>query len=331
VRFGLDRGHTLLGVRGSFDGLIAGRIDELTWGDVEGWTASGGSELGTSRHIPTVEQLYAVARALENQRIDGLLIVGGWVAYKAAHHLYSERDRYPAFKIPMICLPATIDNNLPGSELSIGADTAINAIVEALDRIKQSAMAARRCFVVETMGRYCGYLALMSGLAGGAERVYLHEEGLTLKDLQAEVERMVESFRGGRRLYLTIRNERANPQYTTDFMCALFEEEGRNLFDVRRAILGHIQQGGNPSPFDRIWATRLAARCISFLTEQLERGSTEGAFIGLIDGKVTAIPISRMTEMVDWTYRRPKEQWWLGLRPVVQAMALPATALPEAT
>lgn len=94
----MDRGHTLLGVRGSFDGLIAGRIDELTWGDVEGWTASGGSELGTSRHIPTVEQLYAVARALENQRIDGLLIVGGWVAYKAAHHLYSERDRYPAFK-----------------------------------------------------------------------------------------------------------------------------------------------------------------------------------------------------------------------------------------
>jgi len=223
----------------------------------------------------------------------------------------------------MICLPATIDNNAPGSELSIGADTAINAIVEALDRIKQSAMAARRCFVVETMGRYCGYLALMSGLAGGAERVYLHEEGVTLKDLQAEVERMVESFRGGRRLYLTIRNERANPQYTTDFMCALFEEEGRNLFDVRRAILGHIQQGGNPSPFDRIWATRLAARCISFLTEQLERGSTEGAFIGLVDGKVTTFPICRMTEMVDWTYRRPKEQWWLGLRPVVEAVALP--------
>ena len=331
VRFGLDRGHTLLGVRGSFDGLIAGRIDELTWGDVEGWTASGGSELGTSRCIPTVERLYAVARALESQRIDGLLIVGGWVAYKAAHDLHCERDRYPAFKIPMICLPATIDNNLPGSELSIGADTAINAIVEALDRIKQSAMASRRCFVVETMGRYCGYLALMSGLAGGAERVYLHEEGVTLKDLQAEVERMVESFRGGRRLYLTIRNERANPQYTTDFMCALFEEEGRNLFDVRRAILGHIQQGGNPSPFDRIWATRLAARCISFLTEQLERGSTEGAFIGLVDGKVTAFPICRMTEMVDWTHRRPKEQWWLGLRPVVEAVALPATALPEAT
>ncbi len=321
VRFGLDRGHTLLGVRGSFDGLLAGRIKELTWGDVEGWTALGGSELGTSRHIPTVEQLYAVARAIENHRIDGLLIIGGWMAYKAAHHLYSERDRYPAFKIPMICLPATIDNNVPGSELSIGADTAINAIVEALDRIKQSAMAAQRCFVVETMGRYCGYLALMSGLAGGAERVYLHEEGITLKDLQAEVEHMIDSFRDGRRLYLTIRNERANPRYTTDFICALFEEEGRDLFDVRRAVLGHIQQGGNPSPYDRILATRLAARCIDFLAGQLDRGSAEGVFIGLVEGKVTVFPLSRMSEMVDWTYRRPKEQWWLELRPVVQAMA----------
>jgi 6-phosphofructokinase 1 len=321
VRLGLDRGHILLGVRGSFQGLIDGRIEEVNWGDVEGWTGLGGAELGTSRQIPTVEQLYAVGRALENHRIDGLLIVGGWMAYKAAHNLFSERDRYPAFKIPMICLPATIDNNLPGSELSIGADTALNAIAEALDRIKQSAMAARRCFVVETMGRYCGYLALMSGLAGGAERVYLHEEGVTLKDLQADVERMVESFRGGRRLYLTIRNERANPRYTTDFLCRLFEEEGRDLFDVRQAILGHIQQGGNPSPYDRILATRLAAHCIDFLTGELERGTAEGAFIGLVEGKVTVFPLKQMSDMVDWTFRRPKEQWWLALRPIVRAMA----------
>ncbi|MEI2781690.1 MAG: 6-phosphofructokinase [Candidatus Competibacter sp.] len=324
VRLGLDRGHTMLGIRGSFEGLLSGQIVELTWGDVEGWTGLGGAELGTSRQIPTAEQLYAVGRALENHRIDGLLIVGGWMAYRAAHYLFSERDRYPAFKIPMICLPATIDNNVPGSELSIGADTALNSIVAALDRIKQSAMAARRCFVVETMGRYCGYLALMSGLAGGAERVYLHEEGITLKELQADVERMVESFRGGRRLYLTIRSERANPRYTTDFLCRLFEEEGHERFDVRQAVLGHVQQGGNPSPFDRILATRLAAHCIDFLTQELEKKSTEGAFIGLSEGKVTVFPLKRMADMVDWTYRRPKEQWWLELRPVVQALAEPA-------
>ena len=323
VRLGLDRGHTMLGVQGSFEGLLAGRIDELSWGDVEGWAAMGGAELGTTRQAPTVEQLYTVARALETQCIDGLLIIGGWLAYRVAHNLYSERERYPAFKIPMICLPASIDNNLPGSELSIGADTALNAIVEALDRIKQSAMAARRCFVVEVMGRYCGYLALMSGLASGAERIYLPEEGVSLKDLQADVERMIEGFHGGRRFYLTIRNERANAQYTTDFMCRLFEEEGHGLFDVRQAILGHVQQGGNPSPFDRVLATRLAAHCIDFLTEELQRGSAAGAYIGLVEGKVMISPIKRMHDVVDLQHRRPTQQWWLDLQPVMRAMARP--------
>ena len=321
VRLGLDRGHILLGVRGGFQGLIDGRIEELKWGDVEGWASMGGAELGTNRQIPTLEQFYSVGRALETQAIDGLLIIGGWAAYKAIYELHHERDRYPAFKIPMICLPTSIDNNLPGSELSVGADTALNVIVEALDRIKQSATAARRCFVVETMGRFCGYLALMSGLAGGAERVYLHEEGVTLKDLQADVESMIGSFRGGRRLYLAIRSERANPHYTIDFLSRLFEEESHDCFDVRQASLGHIQQGGNPSPFDRILATRLATRCIDYLTQELEKKSAESAFIGLSEGKVTIFPLKQMADMVDWTYRRPNEQWWLGLRPMVRALA----------
>ncbi|MFZ1643868.1 MAG: 6-phosphofructokinase [Candidatus Contendobacter sp.] len=323
VRLGRDRGHAMLGVHGSFEGLINGRIEELTWGDVEGWTALGGAELGTTRQIPTTEQLYAVARALETHGIDGLLVIGGWMAYQAVHRLYSERERYPAFKIPMIGLPASIDNNLPGSELSIGADTALNVIVEALDRIKQSAMAARRCVVVETMGRHCGYLALMSGLAGGAERIYLPEEGIRIKDLQADVEHMVASFRAGRRLYLAIRNEYANRRYTTDFLCRLFEEESGDLFDVRQAVLGHIQQGGNPSPFDRILATRLAAHGIDFLTGELERGAAAGAFIGLAEGKITTFPIKQMPDMIDLTNRRPLEQWWLELRPVIQVMSQP--------
>ena len=329
VRLGLDRGHTMLGVHGSFEGLLDGRIEELSWGDVEGWTAMGGAELGTSRHVPSIEQLYTVARALETHDIDGLLIIGGWTAYKAAHLLYTERERYPAFKIPMICLPASIDNNLPRSELSIGADTALNAIVHGLDRIKQSAMAARRCFVVEVMGRNCGYLALMSGLASGAERIYLPEEGVRLKDLQADVERMIEGFRGGRRFYLTIRSERANAQYTTDFMRRLFEEEGEGLFDVRQSILGHVQQGGNPSPFDRVLATRLAAHCIDFLTGELQRGSATGAYIGLVEGKVTISPLKQMLDVVDLEHRRPLEQWWLDLRPVMQALAQPTAGTPD--
>ena len=126
-------------------------------------------------------------------------------------------------------------------------------------------MASRRCFVVEVMGHDCGYLALMSGLASGAERVYLPEEGITLDDLTADVRALADGFRAGKRLGLVIRSENADPVYTTGFIPALFEKEGGELFDAREAILGHIQEGGDPSPFDRIQATRLTARCIEFL------------------------------------------------------------------
>lgn len=321
VRLGRDRGHVMLGVRGSLAGLIDNRIEELTWGDVEGWTGLGGAELGSTRQVPSAEHYYSIARNLETNAIDGLLLIGGWSSYQIAHRLYQERARYPAFKIPLICLPATIDNNLPGSDLSIGADTALNVIVEALDRIRQSAKAARRCFVVEVMGQHCGYLALMSALAGGAERVYLPEEGITLKDLQLDVERMVDSFSSGRRLYLAIRNERANRQYTTDFLVRLFEEEGHKLFDVRQAVLGHLQQGGNPSPFDRILATRLAAHGIDFLSTEMAQNAASGVFAGMAAGKLSNTPIKNLPDLVDEAHRRPLEQWWLELRPVLRALA----------
>jgi 6-phosphofructokinase 1 len=190
-------------------------------------------------------------------------------------------------------------------------------------------MAARRCFVVEVMGRHCGYLALLSGLASGAERIYLPEEGISLKELQADVERMIEGFRGGRRFYLAIRNELASPQYTTDFMRRLFEEEGKGLFDVRQSILGHVQQGANPSPFDRVLATRLAAHCIDFLTQELEGGSSSGAYVGLVEGKVTISKLKQMLDMVDLENSRPLEQWWLGLRPIMETLARPAPASPD--
>jgi 6-phosphofructokinase 1 len=157
-------------------------------------------------------------------------------------------------------LPATIDNDLPGSDLSVGADTALNCIVDAVDKIKQSAVASRRCFVVEVMGNHCGYLAQMSGLATGAERVYLPEEGVTLADLQADLDTLTRGFQQGKRLSVMIRNEHAHPLYTTNFMATLFAGAGEDLFDVRQAILGHLQQCGNPTPFDRILAMRFAAR-----------------------------------------------------------------------
>jgi 6-phosphofructokinase 1 len=321
VRMAVDQGHTVVAVHNGFEGLIRGETRDFGWMDVHGWGSMGGSELGVSRKVPSGREWYAIARNLEAQGIEGLLIIGGWSAYESAYKLYTQRDTFPAFNIPLICLPASIDNNLPGSELSIGADTALNSIIEALDKIKQSAVAIRRCFVVEVMGNYCGYLALMSGLASGAERVYMNEEGVKLSDLETDLNKMIAEFQQGKRISLLIRNEKANSLYTADFMSSLFEEEAHDLFDVRSAILGHMQQGGNPSPFDRIQATRFATRSVQFLSTEAENNSTAGAFIGIQGGTITIHNLEDMPRMIDAEHQRPKEQWWLALQPLVQKLS----------
>lgn len=323
IRLGTDRGHVMLGVKNGIEGLIRGEIETMDWMSVAGWATRGGSELGTNRTEPTRADLYAIARNLENHEVQGLLMIGGWTGYQSMYQLVTERPNYPAFNIPIICLPAAIDNNLPGSELSIGSDTALNTIVEAIDKIKQYAVASRRCHVVEVMGRYCGYLALLSGLATGAESVYIHEEGITLADLQDDLALLKDGFRYGKRLALVIRNENANKAYTTEVICSIFGEEGRDLFDVRWAVLGHVQQGGDPSPFDRIQATRLTARCIDYLTEEAGKPHPGGAFMGLQAGRVQFTDLEDLPRMVDAAAQRPKQQFWLEYGPVVKLMARP--------
>lgn len=319
ARLAIDQGHIVLGVRDGFQGLIDDRMEEFNWMSIHGWGAMGGSQLGTSRTVPTGSEIESVARTLRRQRIDGLLVIGGWSAYEAAHRLTSARDEYEAFNIPIICMPAAIDNNLPGSEISIGADTALNNIVDVVDKIKQSAVATGRCFVIEVMGRQCGYLTLMSSIATGAERAYLPEEGITLRDLEADLTETKESFRQGKRKSLIILNEKANPLYTAKFIATLFEQEGEDLFDVRESILGHLQQGGDPSPFDRIQATRLAARCLTFLVEGA--GRANGAVIGMQNGHVQIHSLDDIAALCDMEHMRPLEQWWLELRSTARLMS----------
>ncbi len=324
LRLTLDRGHHVLGVRNSFRGLVEGDFSEMGWMTVNGWASRGGAELGTNRRQPADRELYPIARQIEKHEIDGILMIGGWSGYAAMAKLHDERERFPAFNLPMVCLPASINNNLPGSDLSIGSDTALNNIVGAVDKIKTSAVASQRCFVVEVMGRRCGYLALMGGLATGAERVYMHEDGVTLNDLQRDLEALRDGFRHGKRLGLLIRNEDANPFYTTAFMCALFEQEGGELFDVRQAILGHLQQGGDPSPFDRILATRMAAEAVEYLIREAETGTTGSAgFIGLREGKLAITPFAELPRLMDLENKRPKEQWWRQLAPIARLLAAP--------
>jgi 6-phosphofructokinase 1 len=323
VRLSVDKGHIPLGIMRGFRGLINNQIQELGWYSVNGWAPLGGSVLGTSRKVPDHSELYAVARTLEEQKVDALLVIGGFSGYQAAAILHRERRNFPSFNIPIFCIPATIDNNLPAAEFSIGADTALNNITEAVDKIKQSAVASNRVFVVEVMGQYCGYLALMSAIATGAEKVYMHEEGISLADLHEDIEQLRESFAEGKRLGLMIRSEMANDRYTTSFLAAIFEEEGGNLFDVRVAVLGHLQQGGNPYPFDRILASRMLAKVVEYIDERcMVKDPNPPAFgMGNVSGELRMTPLDEVMRMADEEFERPREQWWMRLRPVARMMA----------
>ncbi|MCB0927493.1 MAG: 6-phosphofructokinase [Mycobacterium sp.] len=320
VRLGLDRGYSVLAIRRGFRGLRRGDIHEMNWMDVSGWVSDGGAEIGTNRFVPEPEDLPAIAEQISAHRIDALLMAGGWTGYAAAHMLHAHRSEFRALDIPIVCLPMTINNDVPGTELSIGSDTALNSIVSDVDKIRQSAVATRRVFIVEVMGRDCGYLTLLSGLAAGAERIYLPEEGITLDTLTADVHAMEENFRAGRRLGLIIRGEGADPVYTTGFITSLFEKEGGELFDARQAILGHIQEGGDPSPFDRIHATSLTAHCIEYLADQLQSGRRASAMIGFQSGRLQFTDLTTYPVLVDRNAQRPVEQRWMQRRQLARIM-----------
>lgn len=166
VRYCLCHGHTPIAVYNGFVGLLEGNIAEMSWLRVDQWTTRGGAEIGTNRTLPEQSDLPLIHQKFLDHKIDGLLIVGGFEALSALKTLSQARREYPALRVPLVHLPATISNNVPITEWSIGSDTSINVLVDACDAIKQSASASRnRVFVVETQGAGCGYIAMLGALA----------------------------------------------------------------------------------------------------------------------------------------------------------------------
>ncbi|XP_076602013.1 ATP-dependent 6-phosphofructokinase, platelet type isoform X6 [Chaetodon auriga] len=331
VRVGITEGHKMFAVNDGFEGFYKGQIKEIKWGDVGGWTGQGGSLLGTKRTLPG-KHLEKIAEQMRIHNINALLVIGGFEAFESLLQLYEARADYEEFCIPMCMLPATISNNVPGTDLSIGADTSLNAIVETCDRIKQSASGTkRRVFIIETMGGYCGYLATVGGLAAGADTVYIYEEPFDIRDLQANVEHLTQKMKTSIQRGLVLRNENCNENFTTDFVYQLYTEEGRGVFDCRKNILGHMQQGGAPSPFDRNFGTKVAAKAIQWITRTLKDSYKGGrvfansedtaCLLGMRRRALVFQPVAQLRDETDFVHRIPKEQWWLKLRPLMKILA----------
>ncbi|XP_038859927.1 ATP-dependent 6-phosphofructokinase, platelet type-like isoform X2 [Salvelinus namaycush] len=331
VRVGIKEGHKMFAVNDGFEGFYKGQIKEITWGDVAGWTGQGGSILGTKRTLPA-KHLDKIAEQIRIHNINALLVIGGFEAFECLLQLYEARTSHEDFCIPMCMLPATISNNVPGTDLSIGADTSLNAIVETCDRIKQSASGTkRRVFIIETMGGYCGYLASVGGLAAGADTVYIYEEPFNIRDLQSNVEHLTEKMKTGIQRGLVLRNENSNENFTTDFIYQLYSEEGKGVFDCRKNVLGHMQQGGAPSPFDRNFGTKIAAKAIQWISRKLKESYKDGkvfantedtaCLLGMRRRTMAFQPVVQLKDETDFAHRIPKEQWWLKLHPLMKILA----------
>jgi len=328
-------GHNPFAIHNGVDGLVNGEVSPIGWGDVSHWIGQGGALLGTKRTLPETN-FAGCAEQLAKHGIQGLVIVGGFEAYQALLQFAEHRNEFRAFRIPMILLPATISNNVPGTDLTIGADTALNEITEICDRIRQSAQGTkRRVFMIETMGGYCGYLATMASMAGGADAAYIFEEEFGVKELKHDLDAMVAKMDKGL-VYrgLVLINEKANAHYTTDFLDKLYSEEGRDKFTVRKNVLGHMQQGGYPTPFDRSLATKLSARAVLRLVEQLTHfASADGAVyaedpdsavvLGMRATGIKYSPVQELKAVTDFKHRMEvgEQPWWMRIRPTMRILA----------
>ncbi|KAM3679603.1 ATP-dependent 6-phosphofructokinase, platelet type isoform X2 [Ammospiza nelsoni] len=331
VRVGMTEGHKIFAVIDGFEGFARGKIKEISWGDVGGWTGQGGSILGTKRTLPA-KYLEKIADQMRTNNINALMVIGGFEAFESCVQLYEARASFEEFAVPICVVPATISNNVPGTDYSLGADTALNAIVETCDRIKQSASGTkRRVFIIETMGGYCGYLANMGALAAGADAAYIFEEQFDIRELQANVEHLTEKMKTSIQRGLVLRNENCNENYTTDFIYQLYSEEGKGVFDCRKNVLGHMQQGGAPSPFDRNFGTKISAKAMQWISKKLKETYRKGKVFANTDDSVCLLgmrrrnlvfqPVAELKSETDFVHRIPKEQWWLKLRPLMKILA----------
>jgi 6-phosphofructokinase 1 len=277
VRTGVDKGWKTFGVRHGYAGLMKDDLVPLGARDVSGIIQHGGTMLGSMR-CPAFKsedaQIQAI-RFLRQREIDALVVIGGDGSQAGALAL-AQRG------FPIVGIASTIDNDLYGTEISIGVDTALNVALEAIDRIKVTASSHERAFLVEVMGRNCGYLALIAGIAGGAECIVLPEAETDPETVACDLR---EAYERGKSHAIVVVAEGA--KYNAEGLSSYFQEHRERIgFDLRVIKLGHVQRGGTPGVFDRLLATRLGAAA----TDQIAREQF-GVLMGFIKGEIAATPL----------------------------------------
>lgn len=254
VRTAVAEDIEVFGIRQAYAGLLAGDFEALTSREVSGILQRGGTILQAARNeeFKTKQGQRKALRRLNEHNIDGMVIIGGDGSLRGAMALHS-------LGIPVVGVPASIDNDIYGTDMSIGVDTALNTILDAIDKLRDTASSHNRCFLLEVMGRNCGYLALMGGILGGAEIVITPEKPTTMENVAKSLE---DAYIRGKAHAIAVIAEGASYK-ATDLAEYLNQHEVG--FEIRLTILGHVQRGGRPTAFDRLLATRMGVEALNHL------------------------------------------------------------------
>ena len=287
VRFGIDRGMEVYGISRGYEGLIDGEIEKMERRSVGDILQRGGTILKTARskRFMTEEGQERAVRNLETFRIDALVVIGGNGSYAGALEL-SKRG------VPVICLPGTIDNDLGYTDYTIGFDTAVNTVLDAITRIRDTSSAHERTTVIEVMGRHCGDIAIYSGLAGGAEYVLIPEVEPDLNDISLKI---LEGVNKGRLHSIIINAE--GSMYPSDVLVEILSE--RTGREVKLVVLSYLQRGGSPTLQDRLLATECGAKAV----ELIDNGIYNKA-IGTVGGEIMGFDLEEALKQENCFDRR---------------------------
>jgi 6-phosphofructokinase 1 len=269
-------GLEIVAIRDGYQGLLSGKIETLDSDQLDGIERLGGTVLGTSRsaEFRTAPGVERSLRQLDRHSIEGLVVVGGEGSFKGAYSLHKK-------DFPVVGVPASIDNDVGGTDIAIGVDTAINTALDAIDKLKDTAAAFHRAFIVEVMGRHSGWIALQSAIGGGAEMVLIPEVPFHIEDV---VRRMKEVQASGKTHFLVVAAEGISP--TAAEISDEISKRDDVEFESRLTVLGHIQRGGSPSSFDRTLAARFGMKAV----EELAQGRP-GTVVGLRATRTATTPL----------------------------------------
>ncbi len=280
VRNGISDGLEVWGVSHGFRGLIEGRMRVLNRRDVGGIIQHGGTMLGSARcpEFKTEEGRDRAIRELHSRGIEGVVVIGGNGSQTGAASL-------DAAGFPVVGVASTIDNDLYGSDITIGADTALSVALESIDRLKITASSHNRVSLVEVMGRDCGYIGLMTAIAGGAEAFAIPERPT---DVDAIARVISDAYKCGKSHAIVVVAEGAD--YNATALAAEIKKRNPNVgFDLRVTILGHVQRGGNPGVCDRLLGTRFGAEAADLCA-----AGKSGVLVGLRDGRICHTPFAEV-------------------------------------